>query len=211
MASWLLFSLQLGELASLPVIPYCQNINPFTSSLILMYLSSYCVVNLRFKSRTNSQPLESPFTSRQLWLLAGWVGGLSFQSEDDNVILYWIKEVWIRLMFIFAPSRPPPPPDMRIQTTALANQPHVVIATPGRLVDIITNCPGVCDLSSIKFLVGGVLLGSHSYGKRNVHTYDVCYFKSIEVALTVIWHPGSWWGGSSFGTWICRRVGPCVW
>lgn len=44
--------------------------------------------------------------------------------------------------------------DMIAQAQELASRPHVVIATPGRLVDHLKSSKGEWDLSRIKFLVG---------------------------------------------------------
>jgi len=44
--------------------------------------------------------------------------------------------------------------DMMAQALALVNRPHVVIATPGRIVDHLrSNSTGEWDLSRVKFLV----------------------------------------------------------
>lgn len=44
--------------------------------------------------------------------------------------------------------------DMMAQAIELGHRPHVVVATPGRIVDLLKNCSGDWDLSRIKFLVG---------------------------------------------------------
>ncbi|KAF8076326.1 DEAD-domain-containing protein [Lyophyllum atratum] len=43
--------------------------------------------------------------------------------------------------------------DMMAQALELRNRPHVVIATPGRIVDHLRSSPGEWDLSRVKFLV----------------------------------------------------------
>jgi ATP-dependent RNA helicase DDX49/DBP8 len=43
--------------------------------------------------------------------------------------------------------------DMVSQTIELKERPHVIVATPGRLVDIIKSSQGEVDLSRAKFLV----------------------------------------------------------
>jgi DEAD/DEAH box helicase len=43
--------------------------------------------------------------------------------------------------------------DMMAQATELGNRPHVVVATPGRIVDHLRSSNGEWDLSRIKFLV----------------------------------------------------------
>jgi ATP-dependent RNA helicase DDX49/DBP8 len=43
--------------------------------------------------------------------------------------------------------------DMMAQALELGRRPHVVIATPGRLVDLLRSSSGEWDLSRIKFLV----------------------------------------------------------
>ncbi|EPT03636.1 hypothetical protein FOMPIDRAFT_1028500 [Fomitopsis schrenkii] len=43
--------------------------------------------------------------------------------------------------------------DMMAQAIELGHRPHVVVATPGRIVDLIKSCSGDWDLSRIKFLV----------------------------------------------------------
>jgi ATP-dependent RNA helicase DDX49/DBP8 len=43
--------------------------------------------------------------------------------------------------------------DMMAQALELGNRPHVVIATPGRMVDHLKSSSGEWDLSRIKFLV----------------------------------------------------------
>jgi ATP-dependent RNA helicase DDX49/DBP8 len=42
--------------------------------------------------------------------------------------------------------------DMMSQALELGNRPHVVIATPGRLVDHLRSSSGEWDLSRVKFL-----------------------------------------------------------
>jgi ATP-dependent RNA helicase DDX49/DBP8 len=42
---------------------------------------------------------------------------------------------------------------MMDQANALANHPHVIVATPGRLLDLMTNAHGQWSLSRIRFLV----------------------------------------------------------
>ena len=48
--------------------------------------------------------------------------------------------------------------DMMTQSIELGNRPHVVIATPGRLVDHLLSSSGEWDLTRVKFLVGHALL-----------------------------------------------------
>lgn len=43
--------------------------------------------------------------------------------------------------------------DMMTQAAELRARPHVVIATPGRLVDLMESGSGEWDLSRVKFLV----------------------------------------------------------
>ncbi|KAI0353479.1 DEAD-domain-containing protein [Trametes cingulata] len=43
--------------------------------------------------------------------------------------------------------------DMMAQALELSNRPHVVVATPGRIVDLLKSTSGEWDLSRIKFLV----------------------------------------------------------
>jgi len=43
--------------------------------------------------------------------------------------------------------------DMMAQALELVNRPHVVIATPGRMVDHLRSSSGEWDLSRVKFLV----------------------------------------------------------
>ena len=43
--------------------------------------------------------------------------------------------------------------DMMAQALELGNRPHVVVATPGRIVDLLKSTSGEWDLSRIKFLV----------------------------------------------------------
>lgn len=47
--------------------------------------------------------------------------------------------------------------DMMTQALELGNRPHVVVATPGRIVDHLKSSGGEWDLSRIKFLVSGIL------------------------------------------------------
>ena len=47
--------------------------------------------------------------------------------------------------------------DMMAQSLELGHRPHVVVATPGRIVDHLKSSNGEWDLSRVKFLVGGVL------------------------------------------------------
>jgi ATP-dependent RNA helicase DDX49/DBP8 len=42
--------------------------------------------------------------------------------------------------------------DMMGQALELANRPHVVVATPGRLVDLMRSTSDEWDLSRVKFL-----------------------------------------------------------
>jgi ATP-dependent RNA helicase DDX49/DBP8 len=42
---------------------------------------------------------------------------------------------------------------MMAQSIELGNRPHVVIATPGRIVDHLRSSSGEWDLSRVKFLV----------------------------------------------------------
>ena len=50
--------------------------------------------------------------------------------------------------------------DMMAQALELGNRPHVVVATPGRIVDLLKSTSGEWDLSRIKFLVCAHLLAS---------------------------------------------------
>jgi ATP-dependent RNA helicase DDX49/DBP8 len=43
--------------------------------------------------------------------------------------------------------------DMMAQALELTNRPHVVVATPGRMVDHLKSSGGEWDLSRVKFLV----------------------------------------------------------
>jgi len=43
--------------------------------------------------------------------------------------------------------------DMIAQAIELSNRPHVVVATPGRIVDHLKSSDGEWDLSRVKFLV----------------------------------------------------------
>jgi superfamily II DNA/RNA helicase len=43
--------------------------------------------------------------------------------------------------------------DMMAQAKELENRPHVVVATPGRIVDHLHSTSGNWDLSRVKFLV----------------------------------------------------------
>lgn len=43
--------------------------------------------------------------------------------------------------------------DIIAQAIEMSNRPHVVIATPGRLVDLLQDANGEWDLSRVKFLV----------------------------------------------------------
>lgn len=43
--------------------------------------------------------------------------------------------------------------DMMAQANELRSRPHVVVATPGRLVDLMNSGSGEWDLSRVKFLV----------------------------------------------------------
>ena len=47
--------------------------------------------------------------------------------------------------------------DMMAQALELGNRPHVVVATPGRIVDLLKSTSGEWDLSRVKFLVCGLL------------------------------------------------------
>lgn len=48
--------------------------------------------------------------------------------------------------------------DMMAQAIELRARPHVVIATPGRLVDLMNSGSGEWDLSRVKFLVRGLIV-----------------------------------------------------
>lgn len=43
--------------------------------------------------------------------------------------------------------------DMMSQALELGNRPHIVVATPGRIVDHLRSSGGEWDLSRVKFLV----------------------------------------------------------
>jgi ATP-dependent RNA helicase DDX49/DBP8 len=43
--------------------------------------------------------------------------------------------------------------DMMAQSLELQNRPHIIVATPGRIVDHIQSSSGEWDLSRVKFLV----------------------------------------------------------
>ncbi len=49
--------------------------------------------------------------------------------------------------------------DMMAQALELGNRPHIVIATPGRIVDHLKSTSGEWDLSRVKFLVGRIFMG----------------------------------------------------
>jgi ATP-dependent RNA helicase DDX49/DBP8 len=49
--------------------------------------------------------------------------------------------------------------DMMAQALELGNRPHIVIATPGRIVDHLRSTSGEWDLSRVKFLVGRIFIG----------------------------------------------------
>jgi len=53
--------------------------------------------------------------------------------------------------------------DMMTQSIELGNRPHVVVATPGRIVDHLLSSSGEWDLTRVKFLVRHVLLPSRLY------------------------------------------------
>lgn len=48
--------------------------------------------------------------------------------------------------------------DMMAQSIELRKKPHVIIATPGRLVDLIRSNQGEWNLGKVKFLVSPYLL-----------------------------------------------------
>ena len=60
--------------------------------------------------------------------------------------------------------------DMMSQALLLAKKPHILIATPGRLVDHLENTKGF-NLRSLKFLVS------------NSNFQDICDEKSIHLLL----------------------------
>lgn len=51
--------------------------------------------------------------------------------------------------------------DMMHQAIELRKRPHVIIATPGRLVDLIKSNQGEWSLNKIKFLVRPILLSPY--------------------------------------------------
>ncbi len=53
--------------------------------------------------------------------------------------------------------------DMMEQALELGNRPHVVVATPGRIVDLLKSTSGEWDLSRIKFLVRPHFRACRSY------------------------------------------------
>lgn len=62
--------------------------------------------------------------------------------------------------------------DMMAQALELNNRPHVVVATPGRLVDHMKSGSGEWDLSRVKFLVSLIRLKLHlSY---SLHAILMC-------------------------------------
>ena len=60
---------------------------------------------------------------------------------------------------------------MITQALELENRPHVVVATPGRIVDHLKSSHGGWDLSRIKFLVrshcAGICIGSSKLAPRS--------------------------------------------
>ena len=48
--------------------------------------------------------------------------------------------------------------DMMAQALELGGHPHVVVATPGRIVDHLRSSSGEWDLSRVKFLVSAIIL-----------------------------------------------------
>lgn len=53
--------------------------------------------------------------------------------------------------------------DMMTQSIELGNRPHIVIATPGRIVDHLLSSSGEWDLTRVKFLASHVLFLSRLY------------------------------------------------
>lgn len=53
--------------------------------------------------------------------------------------------------------------DMMAQALELGNRPHVVVATPGRIVDLLKSTSGEWDLSRVKFLVCFLRNATSSY------------------------------------------------
>ena len=49
--------------------------------------------------------------------------------------------------------------DMMAQAIELGNRPHIVVATPGRMVDLMKSTSAEWDLSRVKFLVSTILGG----------------------------------------------------
>lgn len=52
---------------------------------------------------------------------------------------------------------------MMAQALELGNRPHVVVATPGRIVDLLKSTSGEWDLSRVKFLVCFLRNATSSY------------------------------------------------
>ena len=60
--------------------------------------------------------------------------------------------------------------DMMAQALELGNRPHVVIATPGRIVDHLRSSRNEWDFSRVKFLV---VLFSMSYPMKRTLTFEL--------------------------------------
>lgn len=86
-----------------------------------------------------------PWSSLYVLIISAACRELAFQISEQFAVLG--ASLSIRTAVIVGGM------DMMAQALELGNRPHVVVATPGRIVDHLRSSRGEWDLSRLKFLV----------------------------------------------------------
>ena len=77
--------------------------------------------------------------------------------------------------------------DMITQAIELDNRPHVVVATPGRLVDHLRSSTAEWDLSRVRFLVCVTILPKHGAVYSQIHRFLMRQTDSSPQVSRMIW------------------------